>query len=369
MKNKLIKLVPGRDFRYHLEIWLFIYALSLAINLIGKYTFSIPGYTAMFLLAIACFYLLVDQLKRRRAPGGLIPIALAVLLVFICMAALGISLVYVLLPYWFGIYLYDRSVVFHLGEVVQQVYRNFLPILIAAIAAYHGLLSAGKSRQLLESERRRAEAMENQLKMERLQRKTLEENLRMQSSLLTNQRGTHWLHSIFNQVKASLTHDEAAARVVEAYIFALRYAYIHGGVEQRLVLLDVELQFIRAMLYLNAVAVPGGVAIVMDIAPILVAREIPPLLFGTAVENALRHGEQHDVDNPIRIELSSTPDCLRFYCWNKKNKAIDAAEIAESTGVGLANIQRQLDLTFPGRHAVNIEDKEEYYGIEILIFY
>src|SRR5690606_17924684 len=111
-------------------------------------------------------------------------------------------------------------------------------------------------------------------------------------------------HSIFNHVKTSLAHNEYASQIMDAYIGILRYLFVNGRVKQPMVLLAEELNFIRKMLFLNRVAVPNGVGVVLDVAPRLVAREISQLLFGTLVENAFRYGDQHDPRHPIRIEVS-----------------------------------------------------------------
>lgn len=350
----------------HAKPWAVYYLLALLFNAIGPYSVSILGYTFYFLITLGCFYLLARLLKKYEAPTETLKLAAIVLAVFVAVAGVASVLIYGLLPL-FDIYLYDRSVPFHAGAFLQNAFRNYLPILVAAVAYHQARMKAIKSSQLLEEQRKHAETAEEQLKLERAQRKILEENFAMQSSLITNQRGSHWLHSIFNHVKASLAHNEYASQVVEAYISALRYLYEHGGSKTVMVLVAVELGFIRKMLFLNNVAMPDVTEAVLRAGTHLVAREIPQLLFATLVENALRYGDQHDPAQPIRLEISSNSECLRFSCWNKKKK--QAAAAGESTSVGLKNIQRQLDLIFPDSHELNIHDNPTSFHVEIIIYY
>lgn len=351
----------------HVKPWTVYYLLALLFNAIGPYPVSILGYTFYFLITLGCFYLLARLLQKYEAPTETLRLAAIVLAVFVAVAGVASVLIYGLLPL-VDIYLYDRSIPFHAGAFLQNAFRNYLPILVAAVAYHQARMKAIKSRQLLEEQRKHAETAEVQLKLERAQRKILEENLAMQSSLITNQRGSHWLHSIFNHVKASLAHNDYASQVVEAYISALRYFYEYGGGKTVMVLLDVELGFIRKMLFLNKVAMPDVTEAVLQAGTHLVAREIPQLLFATLVENALRYGDQHDPAQPIRLEISSNPECLRFSCRNKKEKQTVAN--GESTSVGLKNIQQQLDLNFPGSHELNIhENTTTSFHVEIVIYY
>lgn len=339
--------------------------LSYFMNRIGLYPVSFVGYCFFFLFVVGCFYLLSYLLRRFNAPTSILPLALIVLAVFGVTVVAGSLLIYNLLPRW-EIYWYDPAQPIHLGNTVQHTYRNFFPVLVAAIAYHQHTMNTRAQRELLESEQRRAEAVEHQLNLERAQRKVLNENLTMQSALLANQLGSHWLHSIFNHVKATLIHNEYAAKVVEAYVDTLRYLYSDSGIRRGMVLLEVELSYIRKMIFLDAVAVPDAVGIELNISPRPVAREIPRLLFGTVVENLFRYAEQNDPDHPPRIEVYSGPERLRFYCWNKK---MDPPPENESTAVGLATIQQLLDLNYPGNHRIAVTDKPDSFSIEILLSY
>ncbi|MFB2121223.1 sensor histidine kinase [Parapedobacter sp. 2B3] len=350
----------------HIKPWIAYYVFALVFNEIGPYPVNLLGYSAYFLLVIGCFYLLVWLLYKYKAPTETLRLASIVIFIFFVASAAACGLIYGLLPRA-DIYLYNPDVPFHFGALVQNACRNYLPLLVAAIAYHQSRMKAIKNGQLLAAQRKHAETVEEQLRLERAQRKILEENLSMQSSLITNQRGSHWLHSIFNHVKASLVHNDYASRIVSAYISSLRYLYEHGGSKTVMVLLDVEIDFIRKMLFLNKVAIPDATDVVLTVGRHLVAREIPQLLFATLVENALRYADQHDPDQPIRMEIYSDPECLRFNCWNKKKDP--SLRPVESSSVGLANIQRQLDLNFPDRHALDIDDKPTYFDIEVRIYY
>lgn len=349
----------------HLKLWSIQFLLSYFMNRIGLYPVSFVAYCFFFLLVVGCFYLLSYFLRKFNAPTSILPLALIVLAVFGVTVAIATGVIYDVLPRW-NIYWFDPEQPIHLGNTVQQTYRSYFPVLIAAIAYHQHTRNTQIQQELLNSEKQRAEAVERQLNLEQAQRKTLNENLTMQSALLANQLGSHWLHSIFNHIKATLIHNEYAAKVVEAYVDTLRYLYSDSGMTRGMVLLEVELAYIQKMVFLNAVAYPNAVDIVLDIAPLPIAREIPRLLFGTVVENAFHYAEQYDPDHPPRIEVSSGPERVRFFCWNKK---MDPPPDNGSTAVGLAAIQQLLDLNFPGRHQITLADNPDSFSIEILLAY
>lgn len=357
--QQLRSVVPIVD---HIKPWIVYYLLALFFNTMGPYPVDIVGYTAYFALVVGCFYLLVWILRKYQTSTEMLSLAGVVLLIFVVGALMANLLIYGFLP-MFGTFLYDRNVPFHPGAFLQNAFRNFLPVLVAAIAYHQSRMKAAKNRQLLVAQHQYVATVQDQLRLERAQRKVAEENLAMQSSLITHQRGSHWLHGVFNHVKASLVHNESASRIVEAYISALRYLYEHGNHKSGVVLLAVEIDFIRKILFLNKVAMPDATEPELIIGEHLVAREIPQLVLATMIENALRYADQYDADHPIRIEITSDADGLRFSCWNKKKNSPEKA--TESTAVGLANIQRQLDLNFPDAHTLDIVENDDYFYVKL----
>ncbi len=88
---------------------------------------------------------------------------------------------------------------------------------------------------------------------------------------------------------------------------------------------------------------------------------IEPLLLVSFVENAFKHGDLSDPNQPLVLDLSVRNGTLRFDTLNKKtNRQTDA-----SGGIGLVNVQRRLSLLYPNQHKLHITDSPDSYACSL----
>ena len=88
---------------------------------------------------------------------------------------------------------------------------------------------------------------------------------------------------------------------------------------------------------------------------------IEPLLLVSFVENAFKHGDLTDPNQPLVLDLSVRNGRLRFDTLNKKTtRQSDAAG-----GIGLANVQRRLALLYPNQHTLHITDTPDSYACSL----
>jgi LytS/YehU family sensor histidine kinase len=89
---------------------------------------------------------------------------------------------------------------------------------------------------------------------------------------------------------------------------------------------------------------------------------IEPMLLIPFVENAFKHGVGF-IENPtIEIELKDSATELYFKVANKKGTTINEMK-DESSGIGLANVKRRLELLYPTNHRLDVND----FGSEFII--
>lgn len=91
---------------------------------------------------------------------------------------------------------------------------------------------------------------------------------------------------------------------------------------------------------------------------------IPPLVFITFVENALKYGELKNSSHPLVIRLDASQDRVRFYCRNKKKKNV----IEKSSGIGIQNVLKRLDVSYKGKYEVTTNNEEEFYTLELILY-
>ena len=81
------------------------------------------------------------------------------------------------------------------------------------------------------------------------------------------------------------------------------------------------------------------------------------------VENAFKHGELADANNPVTIKLRGDSDSIEFFMKNKKSRK----PLIDSTHIGLVNIQRRLELSYPAAHTFKIEQDQEFFTCLLII--
>ena len=95
-------------------------------------------------------------------------------------------------------------------------------------------------------------------------------------------------------------------------------------------------------------------------------REIAPLLLLPFVENAFKYGVSTRECSPINILLDIKEESLYFSISNHKHFNT-ALRMADNTGIGISNTRRRLDLLYPGRHELIINDKSNEFTVHLNI--
>ncbi len=95
---------------------------------------------------------------------------------------------------------------------------------------------------------------------------------------------------------------------------------------------------------------------------------VSPLILLSIVENAFKHGASGDIDAPkININIHSNGTGIHCSVKNTKSKYQGQKTDDYKKGIGLSNIKRQLELSYPGHHTIDILDGENEYHINITL--
>ena len=91
---------------------------------------------------------------------------------------------------------------------------------------------------------------------------------------------------------------------------------------------------------------------------------IPPFLFITFVENAVKHGNSIREDGYIEVKMAIQEGEIEFMAVNSKGEPLPESE---SSGLGLENAKRRLELMYPSRHRLLIEDMADSFAVQLNI--
>jgi len=145
----------------------------------------------------------------------------------------------------------------------------------------------------------------------------------------------------------------------------MRYMIYESNAGQ--VPLKNEIAYLEDCLTLNKLRYADDEAIVSFTSPADTSGVfIAPMLFIPFVENAFKHGILIGASSPIGISIYLSDMQLIFTCENINYRYIKKME-AEKSGIGLENVKRRLELLYPGKHRLLINDSDEKYMVKLEI--
>ncbi|MCY1553261.1 Sensor histidine kinase BtsS [compost metagenome] len=129
------------------------------------------------------------------------------------------------------------------------------------------------------------------------------------------------------------------------------------------VALSKEVEYVKSYIELQKLRFKDGAAVELTLNGEIDSQHIVPLILISFVENAFKHGVANDPADPIRINIIANKKILHFSITNKKNKTNKDA----MGGVGLSNVERRLQLLYPGRYKLNIVNSATHYTSELML--
>ena len=165
----------------------------------------------------------------------------------------------------------------------------------------------------------------------------LEEELsQIRFEVLKSQINPHFLFNSLNVLSGLINTD-----VVKAQLFidefSQIYRYVLETIEQPVVTLDKELEFMRSYLFLQQIRYGENLNYSINIPAGLLPMVIPPLSLQVLLENAIKHNIVNE-SRPLKIEIYSEEN----YLIVKNN--IQPKISGTSTGLGLRNLVRRYAL-------------------------
>jgi LytS/YehU family sensor histidine kinase len=90
---------------------------------------------------------------------------------------------------------------------------------------------------------------------------------------------------------------------------------------------------------------------------------IPPLLLIPFVENAFKHGDMKNSQHLVKIKVAVDDAAIHFSISNPiGNHQKDA-----SGGIGLENVRRRLELLYPGRYTLQVQQRAAIFDVQLEI--
>lgn len=198
-----------------------------------------------------------------------------------------------------------------------------------------------------------------------LARETQNENLKTELSLLRSQVNPHFMFNVLNNMVAlARKQSELLEPSLIKLSSLMRYMLYETG-EQK-ALLEKETEYLQSYIDLQKMRFGKKLAVNVDLQAADKQYEIEPMLLIPFVENAFKHGTGMIENAQIDISLSAVNNTLYFSVQNKYDPA--SQEIKDTAGgIGLANVQRRLELLYGKKYKLEIARDNDIFSITLQI--
>ena len=193
-------------------------------------------------------------------------------------------------------------------------------------------------------------------------------NLHAELDSLKAQINPHFLFNTLNNIYShSLFKSEQTPEMILKLSGLMNYM-IYECQDAR-VPLSKEIEFIKNFMALEKVRVDESVKVNLNITIPENGHELAPLLFIPLLENAFKYGVNIREGSPyINIDLNvSENDILELSIENLFDEPVIRQEDGGTGGIGLMNVSKRLELIYPGKHEMEIVDKDGKFRVNLRI--
>lgn len=167
--------------------------------------------------------------------------------------------------------------------------------------------------------------------------KVQKENLQSQFEILKSQINPHFMFNSLNVLSGLISKDIGKA---QQFIdeFSHIYRYVLETLEQPVVSLEKELDFMRSYLFLQQIRHGNDLSWSVKIPSALLKWVLPPLSLQVVLENAIKHNIVNE-QKPLKIDIFSEETTLVV-----RNNIQPKISSVSSTGLGLKNLVKRYGL-------------------------
>ncbi len=205
-------------------------------------------------------------------------------------------------------------------------------------------------------------SVQQNFKVEIINRKLKDEAVKAELAFLKSQINPHFLYNTLNYVYSlAIPVSDKLANAVLRLSDLMRYTLTESPNGK--VRLAKEVEYLESYIALFEMRFEPNFNVVFKVEGVNETHEIAALVLIPFVENAFKHGIINDPSQPVKISLSVNDKRLAFEVSNK----ISHAQKDHSSGVGLVNVHRRLDLIYPDQHELLISNNGNTYKTTLII--
>ncbi len=200
---------------------------------------------------------------------------------------------------------------------------------------------------------------ELEAKKKELENETLMAELRF----LKAQINPHFLFNTLNNLYyLAFTNSPNTTEVIAKLSQMMRYMIYDSNHNK--VPLTKEIEYMENYISLEELRLNNEIPIHFEVVGELNGISIVPLILITFLENAFKHGVSNNAkESYIKIKV----EVQHQECWYsvENSKIPKNTNNEEKSGIGLQNVKRRLELSYPNQYDLKIEDSEKKYCVNL----
>ncbi len=183
---------------------------------------------------------------------------------------------------------------------------------------------------------------------------------------LKSQINPHFLFNNMNNLYAhAIENSTKTPQIILALSDFLRYMLY--DCKAKYVSVNKEIEQLKNFIHLHELQIEGRGMVDFLYNKVHKGFRIAPLLLMVFIENSFKHSSSSQTENiDIKIDLTiNESGQLHFVCKNSYHSLSNTKSL--SKGIGLANVEKRLNLIYPLRHILIIDQSDGYFLVDLKI--
>lgn len=264
------------------------------------------------------------------------------LLEFIIPFAIAITLRILLTRYLIDGYTYQRKFFYSTFHIVETALITlFISLFIAMVRFASDWFELAERKKEMETQKLTAEL-----------------------NFLKAQINPHFLFNTLNNLYyLAYSKSENTTEVIAKLSQMMRYMIYDANHLQ--VPLKKEIEYMQNYISLERLRLNNQTPISFDVEGPVDQLLIAPFILITFLENAFKHGvSNNDTASWVKVRMHADAQSCVYVVENSKITSVKK-ESEEKSGIGLQNVRRRLELTYPDRHELLVSEDEKSYRVTL----
>ena len=333
-----------RSLKWHFLLWLSFYVIfTFVMSYYGDWKkYLIINAFNVFLFIVAYYMLRYWQIPKiyQRGKPLLFVVSLvgSILFCYSLYWGLRMTLMQNIAP------MYNEKPFVRLGEFMVRTVRFYSPSMLLLVWEYQ------------------YSRIQDQNRIRALEKEKLGTELKF----LKAQINPHFLFNTLNNLYSFVVRESPKATDMLDRLTGI-LEYVFEGSKNDQVPLKAEVSTIEDYLELEKIRYGDRLTVNYDVSGDM-DLHLSPLILLSVIENAFKHGASGDIDQPIiDITIGTKEETILCDVWNTKSAHQGEINDEYKSGIGLSNIKRQLDLIYPKKYALEIDDQSKRFTFSLAI--